>query len=401
MRLIDREIETTATALISSDISQLPIDDFEEAEEYLHDILGTKKIAKIILLRRSGGKIIYSNANADFVPDELPLGAGWDTIHQGSHTIRLLSVPVERKQVLQVGLFLDREESAWKMLDLRFLGYCFLIIAGILGISYLLAGQLLSPLRHLALYLDHVTNQMENANPEFHTAKGILPISTDPDEFSKLVSSVNRLTEKINDSSSTFKSWTALMAHELKTPMTILRNNLEAKKDQSALDEIERMGSLINAFLEWSSLENESKGPKDIHAVTLNSTLKNYVKRNPHIPPERVEIQEMTSVTVFASPTHVEQLCSNLIENALKYSPSNEKIVILVEEKSLKVIDAGPGLPATVLSKLGQPFNFVKKEGVKGTGLGLALVCTLCKKYGWKFSVNQKNGQTLAQVIFS
>ncbi len=401
MRLIDHDLETTASALISSDLSHLPLDDFEEAEDYLHEVLGTKKIAKIILLKNVDGSTVYSNSNAVFLSDDMPVLSDWSTIKSGNHTIRVLSIPVAgRPQFLQVGVILDREQSYWKMLDLRFVGYCLLIALVVLVISYLLASQLLSPLRQLALYLDHVTTQMATANPIIHNVEGILPSSRSPDEFSRLVGAVNRLLDKIKLNAKTFQGWTALMAHELKTPMTILRNQLEEAKSKEGIQEVERMGKLINSFLEWSSLENEVKAPQDIHAVSLESVVKACVARFPKVQAERVDVKVFAPATIFATPTHVEQIVQNLIENALKYSPVENNVYVEIHDNYLKVLDCGEGIPQSVIDKLGEPFNFQKQHGVKGTGLGLAMVSTLCKKYGWKFTPQKEEGKFCARLDF-
>ena len=101
------------------------------------------------------------------------------------------------------------------------------------------------------------------------------------------------------------------------------------------------------------------------------------------------------------NPIHLDQLLTNLISNALKYSPSTEKVWVKVEGNLVSVEDRGQGIPQSVLEKLGQPFNFQRQEGIKGSGLGLAWVNTICKKYGWTLRITRDSGTTRVQVSVS
>lgn len=400
LRLIDQEIETTASALISSDVSRIPLDDFEESEDHLHEVLGTHKMSKIIFLKDKNGNVIYENANAQFIPEEIPVESGWQTRRIGKHEVRLLSVLIPSlKQTLQVGVLVEREFLYWRHVDIRFVFYCGAITIGLLIISILLSSLLLSPLRQLALFLDHVAKEFGRGTGQIRPLDGVIPDFGGTDEFSRLIESVKRLSDLIRLNLSTFQSWTALMAHEIKTPLTIIQNLIEGSqkekktsgeivsKDREILQEVNRLNLLLNSFLDWASVENSPATVSEIHAIRLEKRVKQVVERMQNLDLGRVEFISKGDVVVFANPAHVDQLVINLISNALKYSPKSEKVLVKLEDSLLSVEDKGPGIPPLVLERLGQPFNFHRQGEIKGSGLGLAWVNTVCKKYGWKLNV--------------
>lgn len=414
LRQIDQEIETTASALISSDVSRIPLDDFEESEDRLHDVLGTYKMSKIIILKDNAGNVLYENANAQFVTEEIPVKVGWATYQIGKHEVRLLSVLIPSlKQIVQVGVLLDREMLYWRHIDLRFLIYSCAVSIGLLAVSIILSKLLLEPLRQLALFLDHVSGEFGRGSAQIKPFEGAMPAFQGDDEFSKLTESVKRLTDLIKLNVRTFQNWTALMAHEMKTPITIIQNLVEkvqrersvmeedVSKEKEVLEELFRLNHLINSFVEWASVENNPDSVSDIHAIRIEKDVRQVVERIQSVNKDRIVFVDKSELVVFANPLHVEQLVTNLISNALKYSSSSEKVTVKIEGNKFTVEDKGQGIPSPVLEKLGQPFNFQRQVGVSGSGLGLAWVNTVCKKYGWELRFLRQSGLTRVEVSFS
>jgi len=220
------------------------------------------------------------------------------------------------------------------------------------------------------------------------------PIKDQDDEFGLLLAETRRLRDMIGRGLKNTQAWTAQMAHEMKTPLTILQNSLERArtegdpaKRESALkdagDEITHLNSLISSFLEWSAEENFPERADDLHAVRLGQVAAELAAKFERQFPGRIRLDGDSSLRIFAKGGFAHQALSNLLTNALRYSPEEAPVLLRLRDDRVEVVDCGPGLPARVLEHLGEPFNYGSKDK-RGFGLGLAWVRTICRKYGWR-----------------
>jgi signal transduction histidine kinase len=188
---------------------------------------------------------------------------------------------------------------------------------------------------------------------------------------------------------------TAQLAHELKTPLTIIRNNLELgfrssetgekqKYFDGALKELDALNGVVEEFLLWARTENLPISAFEVFAISLEKELVLTVEKFRALAPERVKLGRIDPLQIFARPSFVHQIFNNLISNALKYSPEESPVQVELVNGVLRVRDFGSGLPLKVSTSLGEPFNSEETLGKRGTGLGIAWVLTLCRKYGWK-----------------
>ncbi len=422
-RLIDHQIESTASLLISSDLTTADLAEFEEAEDIIQDVLGGDKLNQFIVVYGRRGQILYRSKNTQLIKENLPVAPTWQTIETDEHFIRVLSVPLENenpislkapRRLLQVGIILDEDLLRWRVVGQHVMVYGILIIVLILITTYILSRSLLRPLVSLSNYLQFVGAQLDEKQmikesaQDLASSKIIDQLSGDSnDEFSQLVKSAASLQEKIRSSLQSTQAWTAQMAHELKTPLTILQNCIEAsviaqdevirqKLLQDGLHEVNHLNSVITGFLEWASVENFSEFAVELHAVKLKPLVEETIEKVSRNYPSRIEFAESNDFTVFAKPAFVRQVFSNLLNNALRYSPEGSKVRVMIRGHQLIVEDHGPGLPADILEKVGQPFNYDPSKK-HGTGLGLAWVSTICKKYGWILSFSKS--ESLSQVF--
>ncbi|HRO67549.1 MAG TPA: ATP-binding protein, partial [Pseudobdellovibrionaceae bacterium] len=92
----------------------------------------------------------------------------------------------------------------------------------------------------------------------------------------------------------------------------------------------------------------------------------------------------------------------NLAENALKYSPADRPVRMVVRAGEVVVRDEGKGLPRKVRAHLGTPFNRGSTKGAEAgsSGLGLALVEAVCRRYHWAFSNEVSEGFHSCRIRF-
>tara|TARA_B110000046_G_scaffold173945_1_gene197106 strand:- start:15700 stop:17319 length:1620 start_codon:yes stop_codon:yes gene_type:complete len=209
------------------------------------------------------------------------------------------------------------------------------------------------------------------------------------------------------------------MTHEFKTPISTIALACQALKDPDILDqkhlplidpylkmieqENKRLETLVENILQNSILERKDLiwegGPVEL--VELASTVINNAKFR--VDSDKCEIKFTASnveTLVNAKESHLRSLLSNLLENAIKYSPEPAKINITIKQKAdsvvLLVSDKGIGIKKEYLTKIFDKLYRVPTgdvHDVKGFGLGLNYVQKVCDGYGWSLKVDSTYGK--------
>jgi signal transduction histidine kinase len=406
-RLIDSRIQSTASLLISSDLSSEELADFEEAESIIEEVIGGESYNQFVVISDREGKEFYRSLSAiSMLPDRFSTESKWQTIEYEGHVLRVLTLPLGGR-VLQTGLALDLELVRLRNININILFISFFFLLLLLSLTVILTRILLRPLEDLGKFLRYVNLNFKNPVSVSDAPIEYLPsdsMSTN-DEIGRLVTEVNQLNRNAVTSLGRTQRWTAQLTHEMKTPLTILLTQIQklelsltmpeqASTLAEAKSEIYRINSLVSDFLEWSQTENLPRGGDELHAIRVRRTVEQIVLRLQQGLPEPDRSRIVFSAdplvneraTVFAYPAFVEQAIGNLISNALKYSPEQSIVSVILKVNGISVEDEGVGLPEAVLRNLGQPFNSGKMSG-EGFGLGLAWIDTICRRYGWRLEI--------------
>ena len=206
------------------------------------------------------------------------------------------------------------------------------------------------------------------------------------------------------------------VTHELKTPIAVTRLNLETMlkrrldepKQQKliniTLQEVNRLNSLCNNILLASQLDaGEHKVSKN--EINISDVVKRVLQEFSSRHPSR----ELTGsiddeIIVTGEELLLEMLLSNLVENAIKYSPKNSPVHISLigEESAIRFIvkDEGPGIPEEEQINIFQKFYRVGNEATrtaKGTGLGLYLSKQIAKDHNAMITV--KNNESKGSIF--
>jgi signal transduction histidine kinase len=406
LRLVDQQIEQMASALYSSELSDARIKDIEESSDIIADVLSDERLNALISIYDSGGRVIYQNKEASLSGATLTIKSGKQQIEKNGHILRLLSVPFsDQSRILQVGLLLDSNLMRWHLLSLRMITYVGFTLLLVAGASYFLSYLLLRPIDHLAQYLQHRVTHFDEkwGNPVLTPKPGM------KDEVWRLTQTIESLLAKVHENIAFSQSRAALVAHELKTPLTILKNNLETLQNKypidsgryvtPAIEEVDHLGTIVNEFTRWSLFESRPADDDEVYAVKLVQISEQIVQKLQVIYPNRIKLFLGTGATIFANRTHIEHAIMNLMVNALQYSPVNCFVEVEVKAATLIIRDYGSGIPAVVVSRLGSPFNIGYQEGrPRGTGLGLAWVCAIARKYRWSFRIENLDIGSRAQL---
>lgn len=413
LRLIDRQIEESSSILLKSNAFLKALNNPAAIEESITKVLASARIGKVFVLRDGSGNIVYQSFNVGLLKADLPTTPDWIMVESEDMFTRIKNVSVlgRKKYVLQVGLVLNQNFLNWEIVDSKVVMYVSGIVMTLFIIAAVLTLILLSPIRNLNAHLKDATSNLTNMKDVKSLPRGLLSYSkvyrVAADEFSGLLSTIQKLIDRINLNYKLTRSWTSQMAHELKTPLAIIKLEVDSAKNKSEiseklksdiLDEVAHMSDIISQFLDWAELESSHK-QKDLHAIRIKSSLLNAAARLEKIFPNRIYMSLESDFSVVVNPNHLDQVITNLLSNALKFSPDTLKVQASLSENRLIVKDFGLGFPKEVLERLGQPFNLGTSKA-SGNGLGLALVSTVVKTYQWEMSIDSSESGSEVNIVF-
>ncbi len=212
------------------------------------------------------------------------------------------------------------------------------------------------------------------------------------------------------------RDFVANVSHELRTPVTSLKGYAETLLD-GALDdpetarefvriiltESERLRMLVDDLLELSRIES-GKDSVEWQKIDVSALLHSLeVKLRPQLEARQIQLTVVCPEKLpyaWGDYSMIEQVLTNLTDNAIKYSAIGEKVKIVASEKSdgilFEVIDSGPGIPEHDLPRVFERFYRVdkgrnRKQG--GTGLGLAIVKHILETHGTRIQVESTLGR--------
>ena len=196
------------------------------------------------------------------------------------------------------------------------------------------------------------------------------------------------------------RAFTRAAAHELKTPLAVLRTHAEALREDIAparrgeyldvvLDESDRMAALVGSLLELSRMEEGGALHREVLAM---DALVRAVFDRLALPLERKGLHLKLNLEpgqVFGDRARLESAVENLASNALRYTPEGGAVSVRLERAGgwlrLAVDNDGPSLTTQELTHLFEPFyrgDAARSRATGGTGLGLAIVRTAAAAHG-------------------
>lgn len=211
-----------------------------------------------------------------------------------------------------------------------------------------------------------------------------------PTEAQPLLNAINRLFRRVERTLDNERRFTADAAHELRTPLAALKVQTQVARlsgdspvREHALQQIEvgvdRAGRLVEQLLRLARLDPLNQPP---HTVPVD--LGRLVNEAVAALPERDRIVlPATSAVVLGDPDLLQIALRNLIDNALRYTAPDRTVEIVIDSGvdncSLTVNDHGPGVPESMLARLGERFFRGQPGKTEGNGLGLAIVARIAE----------------------
>jgi two-component system, OmpR family, sensor histidine kinase TctE len=227
-----------------------------------------------------------------------------------------------------------------------------------------------------------------------------------PEEISPLVGSFNDMLERLAQTIDMQKRFIADAAHQMKTPLAGMRMQSELALRQIDPGEIHRSleqlakssesaTRLVNQLLALARAENQPHAglafePLDLAALARD-TVRDWVQAS---FAHRIDLgfeQPDEPLTIAGNPVMLRELLSNLIDNALRYTPAGGSVTVRVrrdgEQAMLEVEDTGPGIAPAERAQVFERFYRILGSGAPGSGLGLAIVREIAQQHGAEIDV--------------
>ncbi len=304
-------------------------------------------------------------------------------------------------KIFEGGFFIFTGQDAYRVLTAQQNLIMSYLWSGILaGVMALIAGAVLS--RGFLNRIDAI-NQTSRAIMQGNLKKRI-PERGTSDEIDRLSGNLNRLFDANQALLESLRHVTTNIAHDLRTPLSRLRNRLESAKDNAvtvkslkieigaAIAESDQLLATFAALLRIAQIESGSR--KKTFAVVQLSELAERVFGIYFAVAEdegKVLVAEIDQhVACVGDEELLFQAVVNLVENAIRHTPPGTRITLRVKKPAMiQVVDDGPGVPAAQAEKVLEPFfRLDHSRSSIGNGLGLALVAAIATLHATKVELS-------------
>jgi two-component system sensor histidine kinase MprB len=357
----------------------------------------------------SAGTIVVRSARDISLPvdaDTLSLakhgGAAFfrDARVSGIH-LRVFAEPFGQGRAVQLAQPLTEVDSLLSRLRLilALLDLAGIAIAALLG--RLVAGAAVLPLKRLTQAAEHVALTQD--------LSGRIK-SVGQDEIGRLARSFNAMLDALERSIGALdasvhaqRQLVADASHELRTPVTSLRTNIEILQQaedmevaeqrrllSDVVEQLEELTLLINDLIELARGEEPFAAAEDIRLDLLVGEVVERAHR--HSPAATFELR-LEPTLVPGVPARLERAITNLLDNAVKYSPPGEPVELALSDEQLTVRDHGPGISDADLPHVFDRFyRGAEARGRPGSGLGLAIVRQVAEQQGGRVAAERAPG---------
>ncbi len=304
------------------------------------------------------------------------------------------------------------QEALKVFIKTGFLMIPLVLLVGLIS-GVILTGQFLSPISRL----------IKAANEIVHSdSTQELPVRGTGDELDRLANSFNNVLKKLRQSYQKIIVFTANASHEIRLPITAIKGEAEVMLErggdikeyqeimESIVIEMDRLTRMVNRLL-YLSRGDSGLDKLDIKRVELKSLLSKMVEFY-RVLAEKKNITlsflpQQGSFYIQADPSKLEELFSNLIENAIRYTPENGSITLEITEKqseyAIAVSDTGIGIPEEEQEKIFERFYRVDKARSRedgGAGLGLSIAAMIVEAHKGHISVESQPHKGSVFTVF-
>ena len=334
----------------------------------------------------------------------------------GPYPIRVLTQPVREggrvTSLVQVGMPLESIAVTRR----RFL----LVMAAVLPLALLFAGGggwLLA--QRVLRPVDRMTEAARRIGAEHLDER--LETTGSGDELDRLAATLNDMLGRLDTAFRQIRQFSADASHELQTPLTILKGEIEvalrtSRSPQeyqrvlvSALEESDRIARLVEALLLLSRADagvlRMDRQPVDL--ADLMAEVVEHARVLAEAQGVTLESKSVAPLTIHGDRAHLRRLFLNLVDNGIKYTPAGGRVTLSLQREgewaALHIADTGIGLAAAEQRRIFQRFYRAPEavsQGQEGSGLGLCIASSIAAAHGGRIEVQSAVGSGSTFTVF-
>jgi signal transduction histidine kinase len=239
------------------------------------------------------------------------------------------------------------------------------------------------------------------------------------DELGELAKAFNKMSSELSRSVNTRKQMTADIAHELRTPLSLILGHAEAVHDgvlppsrenfEIIREEAERLEHLVNdlRILSLADAGELSINPQTVEPERLLqevAAIYQYQTQRKNITLDLDIASPLSNIEV--DPGRMTQVLTNILDNALRHTPEGGRIVLSAQDTNdqveLAIEDSGPGLQAEDIDRIFDRFyrtDSSRQREDGGSGLGLAIARSIVQAHGGQLSAESEEGKGLKVIV--
>ena len=287
--------------------------------------------------------------------------------------------------------------------DLRLI-LAILILAGVAVaalLGWFVARMTLAPVRRLTVAVRHITETQdlgERIEDRRRDELGSLARS-----FNSMLTVLEDTMNKLDESARVQRRLVADASHELRTPVTSIRTNIEIleRADELGADErgrlvsdvvvqLEELSELINDLIELARADEHVDSREEVRFDVLVTEA--IERARLHAPKARFDVA-LDPTIVTGVPSRLGRAVNNLIDNAVKHAGTEQPIEVRLHDGELEIRDHGPGIAEEDLPHIfDRFFRGTRSRSLPGSGLGLAIVRQVAELHAGSVSIDAAPG---------
>ncbi|HCP57491.1 MAG: two-component sensor histidine kinase [Pseudomonadaceae bacterium] len=391
--------------------------DIKEVLPQLKALLGAHHDLAAIILANDG-TVLFAEPQLFNVPEKYRFirDHGMWEWEQNGHKYRGMTAPVstaDEPALLTVLLILDVTNHVHFFETLQRWFWIGLVISALVSaaLGWVVARSGLRPLRHVT----QVATSMSA-----RSLKERIPLEPVPLELQQLVTSFNAMLARLDDAFVRLSNFSADIAHELRTPLSNLMTHTEVvltqKRDLEAyeenlysnLDDLKRMSRMIDDMLFLAKSDNGLIIPEQTRIEFSEVVAKLFEYYHLLADEQGIQLVVTGTGSVLGDKLMLDRAVSNLLSNALRYTPAGKSILVTIKSTvsavTLTIENPGETIRPEHLDKLFDRFYRVdpaRREGnPSNAGLGLAITQSIVESHKGKIWCTSGNGTTAFHMEF-
>ena len=231
------------------------------------------------------------------------------------------------------------------------------------------------------------------------------------DEVGRLAASFNTMLIALDTSREQQQRLVVDASHELRTPLTAVRTNIDFLGHATTLDAEQRaqliaetrleLDELTNLVSEMVELATDVRSQEPVEPVPLAEVADDVAARFRRRTGHEIVVDADGAGVVEGRRAMLDRAISNLVDNALKFSPDGAPVTVTVRDTTLEVADRGPGIAPEDRARVFDRFyRATSARTLPGSGLGLSIVSQIATLHGGTVALDARDGGgTIARLV--